>query len=117
MSKDKVPALEVVGKPRSRGRGLPKSPEVDEGALERAESQIGHAPAPTAAPKATAPKKSSGRRRKKKQREEEILYIKGPKQVIEAFTKFKEDEDFKANWDALVDLMEQAGIEIADFDA
>lgn len=116
MSKsDKPAALAVVGKPAARGRGgmLPKSPDVDEGALQRAESAIGHAPATGGVQGAKI--KTSGRRRKKKQREEEVLYIKGPKAVIDAFMAYKEKEEFKANWDALLDLMERAGIEVEDF--
>ena len=108
--------LAVVGKapPRSK-RKLPSAPDVDEDRLTAAEDQIGgkqNAPAPTAAPST----KTKTRRRKKKQREEGVLYIRGPKAVVEAFEKFKDDEELKANWDALLELMERAGVEVGDFD-
>lgn len=119
MNEDKTPAaLAIVGKAPGRkqspGVKLPRSPEVDESALKRAETEIENADKSKRTRKKT---KTAARWIRRKQREEEVLYIKGPRVVIEAFTKFKEEEQFKANWDALLDLLERSGVKIEDFDA
>jgi hypothetical protein len=122
--------LSIIDAPR-RGRGpdaapvLPKSPEVDEKALARAEEQIAAergatlaGPVPTQKPAAT-PKGSRLRRLRTKpaKKEEAVIFITAPKPICDAFNDYKKANNFRSAWAALEALMLANGIEIEDFDA
>lgn len=122
--------LSIIDAPR-RGRAdesapaLPRSPDVDERALARAEEQIaaerGAALAgPLANPKpAVQPKGSRLRRLRTKpaKKEEAVIFITAPKPISDAFNDYKKANNFRSAWAALEALMLANGIEIEDFDA
>lgn len=110
---------------------LPRSPEVDEAALGRAEQEIGATrsrgagfPTPPAvdepdeakeglADAASAPR--AGRKRRDRV-PQATVYIKGPKPIADAFKQYMDDNDFRNGWGALEDLLLKAGVEIEPFD-
>lgn len=107
-------------KSRSRSE-LPRAPEVDEEALARAEAVIEPGAATASPPTRVDPVSSAApgprrRRRLSGKPEADVIFIKGPKPVIDAFNAFKEREQFRGSWQALEHLLISYGIEIEDFD-
>lgn len=121
----KKPMLAVAATPRQRPPGppLPRSPEVDEGALARAEQELNVTPkaAPASSPEPAAAEGQgtaapTRRRRAKKKPDPDGVIIKGPKPVIDAFRRFKDEEEFRSFWEALEDLLVARGVKVEDFD-
>lgn len=104
---------------RGGGQGrpsLPPAPDADDEAITAAERALG-----TTDPRKrevvvspTTPRRS---RRKKEQPATESMLVKGPKPVIDAFNKYKDDEGFRSSWAALEQLLLNSGVNMPDFDA
>lgn len=107
---------------------LPKSPEVDEAALARAEAEIGagrnrgvgfpkHAAAATGTDVvATEPDAVTRRNRKMERPPMGQMTFRAPKPIMDAFSQYKEKGNFRSNWAALEELMLRCGVEVEEFD-
>lgn len=107
---------------------LPKSPDVDEEALARAEAEIGAArnrgvgfPKPDAAATGTDvvaidPDAVTRRNRKMERPPMGQMTFRAPKPIMDAFNQYKEKGNFRSNWAALEELMLRCGVEVEEFD-
>lgn len=104
---------------RVAGQGrpsLPPAPDVDDEAVSAAEKALGTTdPRKREIPNVVPTQRRS--RRKKEQPTTESMLVKGPKPVIDAFNKYKDDEGFRSSWAALEQLLLNSGVSIPEFDA
>lgn len=110
------PKLVVSQGSRTRAE-LPRSPDADDERV-RAAEKAGNVTDPRYAniPEESAEPPTGRSRRRRKKVEIDTVYIRGPKPVIDALARYKEEQNFRNNWGALEDLLLQAGIQIEDFD-
>jgi hypothetical protein len=108
--KPKAPTLRTIAsrRPTSSASSIPRAPEVDDEALRRAEGAMEFPERPA---------DQTRRRGRRKKPQSVVLYVRGPKPVVEAFHSFRESQDYATSWAALEALLLKAGIEIEDFDA
>lgn len=98
-------------------RILPSAPDANEERILAAEKEIAspdHKDSVVRKPTGVPPR---GGRRKKKQPATESMLVKGPKPVIDAFNKYKDEEGFRSSWAALEQLLLNSGVNMPDFDA
>lgn len=100
---------------------LPKSPDVDEAALARAEAEIGAGRNrgvgfPKADAAATGTDAVTRRNRKMERPPMGQMTFRAPKPIMDAFSQYKEKGNFRSNWAALEELMLRCGVEVEEFD-
>lgn len=109
-----IATIPAIGAGREKPK-LPPAPEVDEEALSAVEQALGTTD-PLKREAVVVSQTTRRNRRKKEQPITESMLVKGPKPVIDAFNKYKDDEGYRSSWAALEQLLLNSGVSLPEFD-